>query len=503
MRPRPRRYLEAGRRLLTPGSSLTDRTVKGGIWVTLTNVSDRGLQLAMVVVVAGLIGPEEFGLMGVALLTLSALKRLSHVGIDAALVQRTEDDVDAYLNTAWCIQIARGVLLAGIGVGVGPWTATVLGEPRAALVVQVVSLGLVIQGLFNPGVVYLQKNLEFHKEFAYQLSSRLVYVVVAVSYAFAYQSVWALVFGQLASATTALIASYVVSDYRPWPSFDVAKARELLDYGKWIFGSSILVFLVNEGDDVFVGWFLGATSLGLYQLAYQLSNAPATEITHTISRVVFPTYAKLQHDIDALRTGYLSTLTLVTFVSVPAAVGIAVILPSFVAAFLGPAWRPMVVPGQILAAYGLLHSFRTAAVPLFRAVGRPDYDTKIRVLKLAVIVVLIYPAATAYGLTGVAFVIVANSLVANPVTHVLAMRLVDARLTELVGIVAYPAFGSVVMTACILALQRFVPFLAATMTFVASVVVGVVAYAGTMVVVERNSGYDIGRVLARVRSTLG
>ena len=109
-----------------------------------------------------------------------------------------------------------------------------------------------------------------------------------------------------------------------------------------------------------------------------------------------PTYSKLQDDIDTLRHGYLSTLTLVTFISIPAAVGIALALPSFVDAFLGAAWRPMILPAQILAAYGLLHSFRTAAVPLFRAIGRPDYDTRIRVLKLIFIVVFIYPAAAAY-----------------------------------------------------------------------------------------------------------
>lgn len=495
-----RRYFRRALRYLSPTGRLSDQTVKSGVWVALVNVIDRVLQLLMVVVVARLIGPGEFGIMGIALLTLSALKRVTDVGIDTALIQHKDENVDQYLNTAWCLQTARGVLIAAVAYVAAPWAAGALGEPRAGLVIQVITLGMVLQGLTNPGVMYLQKNLEFHKEFVYNLSGRIVYVAIAIPYAYVYQSVWALVIGYLANRVTTLAVSYLISDYRPRPVFEAAFARELLDYGKWIFGSSVLTFLVNEGDDAFVSWFLGASSLGLYQLAYRLSNAPATEITHTISRVVFPTYSKLQDDVDTLREGYLSTLTLITFISIPAGVGIVFALPPFVEAFLGEEWRPMILPGQILAAYGVLHSFRTAAVPLFRAVGHPDYDTKIRALKLAFVVAFIYPAAEAYGLAGVSLVIVGNSLVANPVTQFLAMRLVEGRLRELVPVFAYPAVGSAVMAAAIVAVQRSVVFPWSLLEFATVVVVGMAVYAGGMLLVDRHSSYDIRSVLNRIRT---
>ncbi len=489
-------------RTLAPGeAALSERTIKGGVWVMLINVTDRVLQLAMVVFVAGLIGPEEFGLMGIALLVVSALRRLTELGVDASLVQHEDSDVDRYLNTAWTLKIGRGVGLFVIVLVCAPAIALLFGEWEAETVIRAIGLSILVQSLANPGLLYLQKNLEFHKEFVYKLSGRLTYVVIAVGYALHFHSVWALVLGHIAGTTVRTTMSYVVHDYRPRLAFDRGLATEMMTYGKWVFGSSILGFLGNEGDDVFVSWALGAASLGIYQMGYRISNAPATEITHTISRVVFPTYASLQHDTDALRRGYLSALQLIAFVSFPMAVGIALAIPSFTGVFLGADWSPMVLPAQLLAIYGLLHSFRTAAVPLFRAVGRPDFDTKIRALKLAFIVVLIYPASQLYGLVGVSLVIVGNAAVANPATHYLALRLVEGKPTELLALFAYPALGTTVMALCVIGAERGVDASPAVMLAL-TVIVGVVAYSASMLLVERVFDYDMIGLARTIRESI-
>lgn len=496
-------YARLVRRTLTPGTEVSERTVTSGVWATLINVSNRLLQLLTVVVVARLIGPTEFGLMGIALLTVSALQRFTQLGINAALIQRAEENVDRYLNTAWCLQIGRGLALAIIAYLLAPVAGTFFDAPRAVGLIRVLGLTVLLQGLANPGVMYFQKDLEFHKQFAYQLSGRVIYVVVAIGYALVYQSVWALVFGSFGGSITGLAVSYLIHSYRPRLAFSVEFARELLNYGKWIFSSEILSFLTNEGDDAFVGWYLSATALGFYQMAYQISNAPATEITHTISSVVFPTYSKLQNDLSALRRGYFNTLQLVSFVTLPAGVGIFVVMPSFVNAFLGADWRPMILPAQLLAVYGLFHSLRTAAVPLFRAVGYPDLDTKIRILKLAFIIVFIVPASDAYGLVGVSLVIVGNSLIANPVAHYFAVRIVDGRFRELVRIFGYPAAGSLLMGASVLLVQEVNPVASSLFEFALSVLIGVTVYSVTMLGVEQFSDYNMRRIVRTVRKSLG
>lgn len=159
-----------------------------------------------------------------------------------------------------------------------------------------------------------------------------------------------------------------------------------------------------------VGWALSATALGSYQLAYRLSNAPATEITNVISSVMFHAYSQLQDDPDRLRKAFLRILKLVTFISFPVAIGIVAVAPMFIRAFLGPDWMPMTTVMQILAIWGLMRSFASTSDPVRKAICRPDYVTKLGIIKVALLAVFIYPVTTQYGIEGTAFLLIGTFL---------------------------------------------------------------------------------------------
>ena len=490
------------RRALRPGENLSERAVTSGIWVALTNIFDRVLQLGMVLLVARLIGPGSYGVMALALVVMSGLTQLSRLGIDHALIQREEANVDAYLDTAWVMQNARGLLVAAILFVSAPAAAGFFNEPQLTPVLRVLALSPLLSGLQNPGLMYLKKDLRFDKQFVYMLSGTVFYVIVAVSVALVTQSVWALVFGLVASDFVRLIVSYLIHDYRPWPRFDLDYARELFGYGKWIFASGVVLFLINEGDDAFVGWYLGTAVVGLYQLGYRVSNAPATEVTQTISSVVFPTYSKMQTDDRQLRDGFFKTVQLTTFVSFPVAVGIAAVAPIFVEVFLTEEWGPMVPLIQLLAAWGLLRSLGATTGPLFQAIGQPDVPTKIQFGKLIIIAVFIYPATAAYGAVGTALVIVGNSLVfSEPVSTYLAVRVVDGSYARLLRLIAYPALASAVMGLAVFGVYT-AGVDSGIFAFVVLVVVGVVVYGVLALVLERFSGYDSIRLCRRMVETM-
>lgn len=488
------------RRVFGAGESLSNRVVTGGIWVTLYNLVDRGLQLATILFLARLLDPVAFGILGIALVTESALVRLTKLGLDTALIQRRETNVDAYLDTVWVVELVRGLLLGAALFLAAPAIADFFGEPRVVDILRVFALLPVIDGLQNPGLVYLIKQLEFDKDVAYKLSGRLAFTVVGVGYGALTQSVWALVFATLASQSVRSVVSYLVHDYRPSPRFDRAAAAELFDYGKWVFGSEWLMFLINEGDDVFVGWILGPFALGIYQLSYRLANAPTTEITHPIQRVVFPTYAELQDDHGSLRRGYYATVRLITVVSFPAAAGLAVVAPVFVDTVLGSAWAPVVVPLQLLAAYAALRSFRSATVPLFRAINRPDLDTKIRLLKLALLAPVIYPASQAFGLEGVAFVVFAHALVAAPVASYIAVRQIDGVFRDFLRLLSFPLVGSAVMAAVVLLVREQVTGVPGAVELGVLVVVGAVVYGVVMFALERRIGIGLDEIYRTIRN---
>lgn len=485
-------------RSLTQGEGITERAVKSGIWAGLINVLDKVLQLGKVIILASLLSPEEFGLMGIALLTLAVFKQLSQLGFDDALIQRKEETVDEFLDTVWSLQTLRGLGIAAITFVSAPAIAAFFDEPAVVDVVRVIGFTPLLRGLRNPGVVYFQKNLEYHKQFVFVLSGSIVSAGVALGYALVSPTVWALALGSIAGVGAKLVASYVIHGYRPWPGIDASFARELFDYSKWLTVRSGLLFLVTQGDDLFVGWMLGATALGFYQLAYRISNAPATEISHVISRVVFPTYSKIQDDTAQLREGFFKTLYLTTFVAFPVTAGIIVVAPTLVEAFWGPTWQPIVLPMQLLAFWGLFRALGSTVGPVFDAVGRPDINTKFQFVKVGFIGFFIYPATAQWGIVGTSAVVMLNTAFTNPVASYLVLQITEGEVTRFLKAILYPGIGCCLMAGGVLLVRQHTQTFSAQAQLVLLVLSGVVLYAIVMLGVWKGFDYELEDTLKTI-----
>lgn len=487
--------IDALRRLvahLRPDGSLTVRTVRSTIWSAGVKVGGRVLQLLMVVILARLLGPEAFGLIGIALVTHQGLERFSRPGIDRALVQRPEANVDDYLDTAFAVQFVRGVTVAAILYLSAPFVAGFFSEPRVTPILQAFALLPLLSGLTNPSVVYFEKDLAIHKKFAFEMSGSLAQFVVAVGVGVVYQTVWALVFGYLAAGITKLVASYLLDGYRPGLDARFAQARELFGYGKWITASSAVSYLLVSGDDAVVGYVLSTAALGFYQLGYQFGKTPMVEASSTLSTVVFPLYAKLQDDADALSDALRRTIRLLSFVSFPAAVGIVLTARPFVLGVLGPEWEPVIPVMQIAAIYGAFSAFTSVFNDVWNAVGRPDYNTKINLVRLVVTAVLIYPATVTYGIVGTVGAVAGVFVVLIvPVKLYVAVRSVEMDLREIARELAYPAVASGLMGLVVFAVRPAVAGVPAVATFALLVIVGVTAYTGAVYLVESRSGWAI------------
>jgi lipopolysaccharide exporter len=480
--------------LLDPGHTLFQRVVRGGVWVFALRMSRRGLSLVRTIVLARVLVPSDFGLMGLALLAMSALETFSRTGFEAALIQKKEE-ISGYLDTAWTISALRGfVLFVGLYVA-APYIALFFDAPAATAIMRVIGISMVCSGLTNIGVVYLQKELEFKRQFIYQLSGTVADLIVAVTAVLLLRSVWALVFGLLAGNLVQMLVSYMIHSSRPRPSLEGAKARELYAFGKWILGSSILVFLLNEGDDLFLGKTLGATALGLYQMAYSVSNLPATEITHVVSRVTFPAYSKLQDRWPRLQRAYLAAFQVTTLVSFPMAAGIFFLAPDFTSIFLGEKWMPMVPAMQVLTIWGLARSIGATTGPLFQAVGKPEIPTRLQFAKLVLLVILVYPFTENWGILGTAWAVVLNALLVIPVAVYMVIRIIGCRAWQVAKLLLVPALSTAAMGGALLVLKQWSGSSIDYPGLIGFVIVALVFYLGTIALCERFGGYGLGTVL--------
>jgi O-antigen/teichoic acid export membrane protein len=470
---------------LTVGGTTETQAIQSGIWVTGLNVGDRALQLLKVIILARLLSPTAFGLLGIALLTIAALRRFSKLGFDEALIQHEDDDVDAYLNTAWIMKIARGCVIAVVGYLAAPHLAVFFGEQQAEPLIRVISVSPLILGLQNPAVMYFQKNLNFHREFVYQVGGQLTNLVVAIVLAIIFRSVWALVAGTVAMSITKFAISYVIHDYRPNIEFEPEYAKEMFGFGKWMLASAVLIFLYRQGDDAFVGWFFTATSLGFYQISYRFSNAPATEVTNVISRVAFPAFSRVQNDINRLREGYFRVVQLSSTIAFPMAAGIVAVAPQFVKVVLGNEWSPMVPLIQVLAVAGGLRAFAANAGAVFKAVGRPDYDVKLQAFKTVTVAITIFPAAEHFGVVGVSFAILGSALIMQPLLIYILLPLVDGTVQELIDYTIYPTLSSFAMFLSVAGIDHYVFTGEGIFELTILILVGMISYTFLMILAEK------------------
>jgi PST family polysaccharide transporter/lipopolysaccharide exporter len=494
----PRSLLER----IVPSGGTAERVVKGAFWAMSQNAFGRVLQLAMLVVLARLIGPAELGLVGIALLSVSAIQKFTNFGLNAALVQREEEDVDEHLNTMWILEIARGLLIFSVLFLTAPLVGYVFSEPRAVDLVRVIGLSPLLFGLTNPGVMYFQKKLEFHKQFVLRIGGEIAQFVVAVGVALVEPTAWAFVAGYVAADVVRLAASYLMHSYRPGFDFDRESAKDLIGYGKWITGSSILYFLYSEGDDAFVGWFINPTALAFYQYGYRFSNAPATELTSVISAVMFPAFSKIQTDASMLRETFRKTLRLNAFISAPVAFGIAVVAPDFVLTFFGSEWESMIVPMQILAVYGFLRALGQTFGPVWKALDRPDVITKLSLIRVTLMAILIWPMTAAYGIAGTAATVTLISVFPMvPLDIYVTVRMIEMRMTEVYREIALPTVASILMAGIVWFVDESV-VLPAAAELVLAVAVGAVSYVALVFLFERQFQWGIGRNLQSIVSAV-
>jgi len=214
------------------------------------------------------------------------------------------------------------------------------------------------------------------------------------------QNVWALVWGGLAANFVRFIISYLLHSYRPRFSFNKKKFKELFSFGKWLLGSSILIYLITQGDNIVVGKLLGVTYLGLYGMAYRVSNMLVTEIAKATSQVTFPAYVKLQDSEVRLAQGFLRSLQSTLIIGVPVAVIVFMLAEPLTIVILGEKWRPIIPALKILSIAGILRCASSTIGPVFLAVGKPQITTVGQVVRFLMLAISIFPLTIHWGIVG-------------------------------------------------------------------------------------------------------
>jgi O-antigen/teichoic acid export membrane protein len=350
-------------------SSATRSILYGLSWTYLSVMLQGVLKLLVLIVLARLVSPRDFGLIGYALLCSSFIERVGQMGVGPALVQVRDFDMDV-ARTTHVLSIVSGTIGTIVLGSLAPHLAIFFGEGQLVPILRVLSIGCVVEGFGAAGDAILQRQLRFKElTIADNLSYMLSMGMIASALAYAGYGVWALVWAQLGLRSIRTVIIYAYTRDLIGGKFLFTRASGLIRVGVGFSLARLLNFFSLQGDNFVVGRLLGTEALGTYSRGYQLMTLPAMYVGQLFERVMFPAMAQQQGRMERLRKQFLFSLEAISLVTIPVAVLMHLFAKEIVLTAFGEQWRGM-VPIFAILSVGIF--FRTAykcSDTLARSVG--------------------------------------------------------------------------------------------------------------------------------------
>lgn len=389
------------------GNSLKNRVIQAGFWAVSFHGVARLLGFARTMIIARLLAPDDIGLFALATLALMFVETLSVTGFQATLIHR-QGNIVHDLNVAWTVHMIRGFIRSGALFLIAPAIAIFFDEPAIKLLIQVIALATLFQGFTNIGVIYLKKELEFHKEFLFSVSRVIADLSVSIAAAIYFRSAWALIYGFVAGYAVQAIVSYRIHPFRPRFSLDFQVMRQLFRYGKWMNFAGITVYVGTYAASAIVGKMMNAHALGIYQLGHWIMQAALVEVAAAIGMVAFPAYSQIRDDRERLRQAFIKMAGFTITVIIPLAAIICLTATEFVNILLGEKWVEIINPLKLLVIAGGFHAVAITGRPVFLGLGQPNILFQMQSIQAITMVVLVYPLVYTWGITGAAWAMVGS-----------------------------------------------------------------------------------------------
>jgi O-antigen/teichoic acid export membrane protein len=425
-------------------------TLQGTFWNYVSFFGGKSVVLLSTFVLARLLSQEDYGVAGYAFTIISFIEIVSDLGVSAALIYHREDPLAPH--TAFWLVLGIGALLgAGLWL-VAPLVGIYFQDERAVAVTQVLGLQFAITALGDTHKTQLQKSLSFKRKVISDLTQSLGKAAITITLALLHFGPWSLIGGQLGSYLIGAMTLWVIFPWRPQFRFSPPLAHSMLTYGSKFALTNIVGITLLNVDYLLVGRFLGPVALGTYTLAFRLPDLLIRELCSVLGKVIFPIYAKVRDNPEALRRGMLDTTRYVALVTMPLGLGLAIVADPLTRVLFTAKWEAAIPVMRWIALYALFTSLAFNSGDVFKAQGRMAILTYLSLGKLALLVpglwwVVAQPTSDPLQLLAPVGAVQAGvALIGNAVNLYLAARLLHASLGEVVAALR-PAFvGGAVMS---------------------------------------------------------
>ena len=438
----------------TAPESLSSKVRVGARWSMLNAVVMRVSGSIITAYLARTVfGPQIWGLYAISQVVLVILLSSNELGICSAIV-RWDGDVKTIARTVLTLSAAISIAIYAALYVAAPDIARLLGSPNATSVVRVICLCVIIDGFAGPPSALIAREFAQKRQMVCDSLNFLVSTSVMLALAFTGHGAMSFAWGAVAGSAVAAVLYNVLAPYKILPGWDTGLARRLLRFGLPLAGASLLTLAVFNVDSMIVGSTLGPVVLGLYALAFNISNWPVTVIMQAAGRISFAGFSRVADSRRRLAESFTRALAVAIALTVPACVLLGTLAAPLIHTVYGSRWTPAAPALQLLAILGLLRVTYALAYDCLAAAGKRHLLMWIQALWLGILIPALLIGARTHGIVGVgAGHVIVAACVVGPV-FVWALSRAGISLRFILLAFALPVIGGLLMSVVSLLVVR-------------------------------------------------
>lgn len=469
--------------------------MQGTLWEYGSQYTGKFLVFISTVILARILLQEDFGLAGYALIVIGFLEILEGLGIGSAIIYHYEDN--ERLDTAFWIGLGMGVILFLVTwFLVAPLAGLFFRDPQVVPITRTLGLTFPISAFHLVHRALLTKKLAFGRKFVPEMARSITKGVISIILALLDFGAWSLIIGQLAGTAAETLVYWLIVPWRPQLRFQSKLVSSLLGYGTKVIAIEGLGILMLNADYLLIGRYMTAAALGTYTLAFRVPELLVKQFCNIVGNVTFPIYSQLRDDPQALQRGFLKTMRYMTLLTIPMGLGLALVSRPFVLIFFTEKWTDAIPVMSAISLYTLLRSLVFNAGSVYKATGRPGLLSRLSLIQTVVTIPLLWWAVVTYNtILAVAWAQVALAAVFGAIKLILAGRLVNVPVSDLLKTL-YPGLSAgFLMTVAVLLVGFLLPGMPPVVELVVKIVVGVSVYGLSVWFIQRDDLVQAGAML--------
>lgn len=436
---------------------LNNKIVSGLGWTSLSTFGTQGLRLIFKLILAKLLLPEHYGIIGMATVFISFVEVVSELGMNSALIQKKKTTLSpSYFDTAFWANLfisVTGYIL--IVVAIAPFAAWFYEEEILTTLLPVLAVSIIINSFYVMPKVILSRKMNFKPQAFIEIAAASSSGIVAIILAYLGYGVWALAFNGILISFTSSVLYFFKVRWIPKFRFDIEAFKDLFNFGSKVLVESIFSFFTLNIDYILIGKLIGGTALGAYTLAFILTNTFMKQIVKILNKVLYPAYSSMQDSAEKIGYYYLRLAKLNNLFIAPIMLLFLVLADSIILVGFGEEWKAAIFPLRALALAVIVSSIGGSSSIVMRSMGRPDLSMKLNVLCTTFSTVpLVIMGATLYGINGAALGIFLDRIVRFFFYQYQIKRLTGVTILDLVKQVSGTLFMCLIMGLVIYYLNR-------------------------------------------------